>query len=141
MKKLILILVILVATVSTTVAAQTYKIIVNSSNEVSSLSQKDLALVFLKKQKRWDDGTTIQPIDQKANAQVRNTFSTDVFNKKVDAIRSYWQQAIFSGMTTAPIEKDNDNAVLEYVRNNKGAIGYVSADTPISGVKVISITN
>jgi len=141
MKKLIIILVILAAAISSTVAAQTYKVIVNTSNDISSLSHKDLALVFLKKQKRWDDGSAIQPIDQKANAPVRSTFSTEVFRKKVDAIRSYWQQAIFSGMATAPIEKDTDEDVVEYVKNNKGAIGYISANTPVSGVKVISITN
>ncbi|MCW3805112.1 substrate-binding domain-containing protein [Plebeiibacterium marinum] len=139
MKKLILLIILSITALSTEVMATSFKVIVNTSNNTNSISQKELALVFLKKHKKWDNGIEITPIDQKANANVRETFSTEVFNKKVAAIRSYWQKAIFSGMTTAPIEKDSDKEVVDYVKNNKGAIGYVSDDANLSGVKVITI--
>jgi len=139
MKKLILFIITILTITTTETLAQSYKVIVNESNIANTISQKDLAMVFLKKLKRWDDGTNITPIDQKANAAVRATFSQNVFNKTVAAIRSYWQKAMFSGMASAPDEKDSDIAVIEYVKNNKGAIGYISGGTALNGVKVLSV--
>ncbi len=139
MKKFIFFVIVILTIATTDSLAQTYKVIVNKSNTVSSISQKELAMVFLKKRKSWEDGTGITPIDQNPNAKVRESFSMEVFKKKVAAIRSYWQKAMFSGMTAGPEEKDSDSEVIEYVKNNKGAIGYISANTPLNGVKVISI--
>ncbi len=139
MKKFIFFIIVILTISSTDTLAQTYKVIVNKSNAVSSISQKELAMVFLKKRKSWEDGTTITPVDQNPSAKVRESFSIEVFKKKVAAIRSYWQKAMFSGMTAGPEEKDSDSEVIEYVKNNKGAIGYISANTPLNGVKVISI--
>ncbi len=139
MKKFIFFIIVILTIATTDTLAQTFKVIVNKSNEVSSISQKELAMVFLKKRKRWDNGTNITPIDQKPNAKVRETFSIEVFEKKVATIRSYWQKAMFSGMASAPDEKDSDMDVIEYVKNNKGAIGYISANTSLDGVKAVSI--
>jgi hypothetical protein len=38
-----------------------------------------------------------------------------------------------------PPEKDDDAAVLAFVRHNRGAIGYVSAHAPMTGVKTIMV--
>ncbi len=140
MKKILILMIILVAITATEATAQSYTIIVNNANQIKSMSPKELALVFLKKKKRWDNGSVIIPIDQKASAEVRKDFSQAVFKKKVAAIRSYWQKAIFSGMDTAPVEEESDRAVIDYVRQNKGAIGYVSSQANLNGVKVITIS-
>ncbi len=139
MKKLIILMLVVLAICSAEATAQSYRVIVNESNTVSSISQKDLAMVFLKKRKKWDNDTRVMPVDQKANAKVRETFSMEVFKKKVAVIRSYWQKAMFSGMAAGPDEKNSDLDVIEYVKHNKGGIGYISTATPISGVKVISV--
>jgi ABC-type phosphate transport system substrate-binding protein len=39
------------------------------------------------------------------------------------------------------VEKKTDEAVVEYVKNNAGAIGYVSSSANTSGVKVIKVVN
>ena len=139
MKKYIVLTILAVTLFVGNAAAQSYKVIVNNANAQSSISKKELAMVFLKKRKRWEDGTVIAPIDQQAKASVRATFSEEIFRKKVSAIRSYWQSAMFSGMASAPDEKKSDQDVINYVKNNKGAIGYVSADSGLGGVKVLSI--
>ncbi len=139
MKKYIFLFVVVVFCTISGVSAQSYKIIVNKTNAVETISQKELAMVFLKKKKKWENGTLISPIDQQASAQVRGSFSKQVFKKNVAAIRSYWQRAIFSGMDAGPIEKESDKDVIEYVKNNKGAIGYISDTTQVSGVKVLAV--
>lgn len=65
-----------------------------------------------------------------------------VHGKSVPSIKAYWQKMIFSGKATPPPELDSDSRILEYVRNNSDAIGYVSAGANLgSGVKVLRVTN
>ncbi len=139
MKKILVLFIIIAVAATYSVSAQSYKVIVNNANNTESVSKKDLAMVYLKKKKRWENKTAIVPIDQQVNANVREYFSKEVFNKDVAAIRSYWQSASFSGMETAPVEKISDKEVIDYVKNNEGAIGYVASSATTSGVKVLAI--
>ena len=61
------------------------------------------------------------------------------FVRWFNAVRSYWQQRIFSGRDVPPPEADSDLAVLRYVKENAGAIGYVSDVPNIQGVRVVTV--
>jgi len=138
--KLIYYIVLFLIVLSTTLTAQTsFKVIVNAANPVSSLSKMEVQRCFLKKTTQWEDGTQIQPVDLKSDSPVREQFTKDILNKTVSAVKSYWQGQIFSGSGLPPQEVANDRAVLEYVRNNPGGIGYVSRSTSVgSGIKVLT---
>jgi ABC-type phosphate transport system substrate-binding protein len=119
--------------------SQTYKVIVNSSNEISSLSKKEASDLFLKKKVKWANGNKVTPVDLSSNSKVRETFSQQVHGRSTAAIRNFWQQAAFSGTGTAPSEKISDEDVIEFVKNNPGAVGYVSLSANTTGVKIITI--
>ncbi|ASB48973.1 substrate-binding domain-containing protein [Alkalitalea saponilacus] len=119
--------------------SQSYKVIVNSDNSTASLTSKEVSDIFLKRTSRWDSGVAILPVDLTPNSSVRATFTQEVHGRNVNAIRSFWQQAAFSGAGSPPPEQPNDEAVVNYVRNNPGAIGYVSAAASTVGVKTITV--
>lgn len=116
-----------------------FKVIVNNSNSLSSINKKEASDCFLKKKTKWADGTTVTPVDLSSGSKVRDAFSQKVHGKTTAAIRSYWQQAAFSGTASAPPEKSNDAEVIEFVRKNPGAIGYVSESANTTGVKTLSL--
>lgn len=136
MKKIFLMCV--VSLIITSLSAQ-YKVIVNSSNSSGSLSKKEISDYFLKKSIKWPDGTKVIPIDQQSSSSVRDAFTSEIHGKSVGSIKSYWQQFVFSGKGTPPVEKNSDTEVKDFVKNNAGAIGYISSDADMSGVKVIVI--
>ena len=70
---------------------------------------------------------------------MRGSFSKAIHGKSVSAVKAYWQQRVFSGRDVPPLEKDSDASVVNYVRNNPGAIGYVSENADVRGVRVIVI--
>jgi len=70
---------------------------------------------------------------------VRRRFSEQVLNRSVTAVRSYWQQIIFSGRDVPPPELGGDAEVLEFVKKHVGAIGYVSGAASTNGAKVIAV--
>jgi hypothetical protein len=57
----------------------------------------------------------------------------------VQAVKSYWQQVIFSGRGVPPPELESDEAVIRYVLRFPGAVGYVSGTADVRGVKVLAV--
>jgi len=117
-----------------------YKLIVHPSNGVGSMTAERASALFLKKVGKWDNGRTVLPVDLLPGSAVREEFSRAVHGKSVSAVKSFWQQQIFSGRDVPPPEKSSDREVLAYVEANPGGIGYVSAGASVNGVKVIQIT-
>ena len=124
-------------------AAQTatsFRVVVNESNPVTTISADDLSELFLKRRTSWPGGVPAQPVDQPARAAVRESFSTVALDRPVRAMVAYWQQQIFSGRGVPPLELSTETAVVEYVRAHPGAVGYVSAGADIRGLKVVEVT-
>ncbi len=137
MKRLIILTVLV--SVALAMQAQSFRVVVNSNNPVVSITARDASDYFLKKETKWANGQTVVPVDLSPKSSVREDFSTFVHGKSVAAIKSYWQQFVFAGKGTPPIEKNTDAEVVEFVKKNPGAIGYVSVNADVSGVKVITI--
>jgi hypothetical protein len=121
-------------------AAASFRVVVNESNPVTTISADDLSELFLKRRTSWPGGLSAQPVDQPARAAVRESFSTVALDRPVRAMVAYWQQQIFSGRGVPPLELATETEVVEYVRANEGAVGYVSAVVDTRGLKVVEVT-
>jgi ABC-type phosphate transport system substrate-binding protein len=119
--------------------AGSFKVIVNNVVHVESLSKKEVSDLFMKRTPKWGSGTPVMPVDQSDRAAVRGEFSKTIHGKATAAVKSYWQQQIFSGRDVPPVEKASDSEVVALVRSNPGAIGYVDAAADTTGVKVLTI--
>jgi ABC-type phosphate transport system substrate-binding protein len=114
-------------------SAQGYVVVVNEAGP-ATLSKNDVSRIFLKK------SSQLTPVDQDKEAKVRSTFSKAVLGRPLNAVVSYWQQQIFSGGDSPPVEKASDAEVLAFVRANPKAIGYVAADTQLgAGVRAVTV--
>lgn len=116
-----------------------YLVIVHPTNRTTRVSRDFVARAFLKRVTRWQDGETIRPVDQSSEARTRHAFSLGVLNRSVDAVRSYWQQRIFSGRDLPPPELDSDEAIVRYVSSTKGALGYISARANLLDTKPVTV--
>lgn len=121
-------------------AQQGYVVIVNEVNEVSEISAADLSAMYLKKTRRWPSGQEVLPVDLSDNQSTRESFSLAVHGKSTSAIKAYWQKMIFSGKAVPPVEKTVDQDVIAYVRATPGAVGYVSPNASVSGVRRVRVT-
>lgn len=117
-----------------------FKIIVNPSNDISSMTKEQVSELFLKKVTQWENGRKALPVDQVTSSPIREKFSKEIHEKSVTAINSYWRQKIFSGRDVPPPEKSSDADVLAYIAENADAVGYVSDNAPVDKVKVLKIT-
>jgi ABC-type phosphate transport system substrate-binding protein len=118
--------------------AASFRIIVQRENSINAVSREFLSDVFLAKATRWGDGEPTHVVDQRFDSPVRQRFSDAVLRRPVSAVRSYWQQLLFSGRGLPPPELESDDAVIRYVQSHRGAVGYVSPNAATNTVKVIS---
>jgi ABC-type phosphate transport system substrate-binding protein len=118
---------------------QSFIVIVNPSNSMTSTSSEFLSQVFFKRTTRWHNGEAIHPVDQLQESATRRGFSDRVLKRSIAAVRNYWQQRIFSGRDLPPPELDSDDAVVAYVAKTPGAIGYVSGSAKHERIKVLAL--
>jgi ABC-type phosphate transport system substrate-binding protein len=122
-------------------AADSFAVIVNAANPVAVLPASEVSRFFLRTSLTWQDGSRVMPIDLPDDAAARRSFSQSVHGRSASAVKAYWQKMIFSGKGVPPIETSSAADVVNMVRSDLGAIGYVPAGTPLGdGVKVLRIT-
>ena len=120
-------------------ATPEFRVVVHPSHAQPSVERALLADAFLKKITRWSNGETVRPVDLKPDAFARKRFTEVVLKRSVGAVRSYWQQRIFSGRDVPPQELDSDEAVVAFVAKYPGAVGYVSGAAKLSGVRELAV--
>lgn len=118
-----------------------FKVVVNEANITNSITPEQLSRVFLKQVNWWVDGAATLPVDQVSKSKVREAFSKKILDRDVNAIKSHWQRQIFSGRGVPPPEKTSDAEVLEFVKTNPGAVGYVASSAALpTGVRELVVT-
>ncbi len=114
------------------------KLIANPSVKASAISSEEVRSVFLAIRSALADGSHVAPVLQRSGA-VHETFATKYIGKSEAALETYYRSLVFAGRALMPPTFASDAEVLRYVAHTKGAIGYVSADAPVSGVKTLDI--
>ncbi len=117
-----------------------FKVVINAGNPATAESPATLSKLFLKKVREWGDKQKVTAYDLDEKSEARQAFSDAVHGKSVSAIKSYWQRMIFSGRDVPPDEVASEAELLRRVAAERGAIGYVSAKTPLpDGVKELKV--
>lgn len=123
-------------------ASAAVKLVVHSSNNIASISKAKAADLILKRVTRWDNGRVVTPVDLSEKSPIRAAFTKEVLGKEVAWVKSYWQKMIFSGRATPPAELSSEAEVLEFVRNNPEAFGYVSESATLpSTVRAVPVSD
>jgi ABC-type phosphate transport system substrate-binding protein len=113
-------------------------VIANPGVKATEISKGELHDVFTGDATTLKDGTRVVPIILKAGT-VHEEFLQAYVGKSDAAYRTGWRSLVFSGQASMPKSLDTDSAVVEFVKNNAGTIGYVGKATPHEGVKVLTI--
>lgn len=97
--------------------------IVGNSLGIDTLSKKEVREVFSGYQERWrNDNAVIVVIPSSKHIGSVKMCKT-IFNKTPDSYKRYWFSLVFQGRASPPIYLDSNAQILNYVRNNAGAIG------------------
>ncbi|MFZ5570081.1 MAG: substrate-binding domain-containing protein [Thermodesulfobacteriota bacterium] len=105
---------------------------------IDSLALNDLKLIYKGEKTLWPDDQPILFVTL-PGGDVHDMFVTTYLRKTPSQYSRYWKKLIFSGRGFPPRALKNEAGVVSYVRKTPGAIGYVSRQTKLAGVKRIHI--
>jgi ABC-type phosphate transport system substrate-binding protein len=116
-----------------------FKMIVNPSVAGQKVARDVIGQIYLGKVSRWADGRPIVAADLSSTSAVRAAFSTAVLGMPVEKVKSHWLRSASAGHRP-PTTRASDAEMIEFVAGTTGAIGYVSARTPVPPtVRVVSV--
>jgi ABC-type phosphate transport system substrate-binding protein len=103
-------------------------IIVANNQNVDELkfAPNQLSLIYWRKQLYWPKGLRIKPVNLSTEHPLRLQFSQTVLGSAPKAQIDYWNGQYFNGVLP-PYSVNSEEAVLRYVTQTKGAIGYIDA--------------
>ncbi len=108
------------------VANKPLAIITGVNPIVTQINHGKLKLIYLRKQRYWPKGVPIKPVNLQSSNPLRQYFSRVVIGSAPNTQVQYWNGQYFNGILP-PYVVNSEEAVIRYVANTKGAIGYVDA--------------
>lgn len=102
----------------------------------TELSPDEVAQIYLRRKRFWDDGTTIVPLNLPSQAPLRARFSQLVLNQTGPRLADYWNRLYFDGILP-PATLASTEAVRRYVASDPNAIGYVPVSEVDGSVRVV----
>lgn len=99
-----------------------------------TVTAQELGLIFKRKKLFWDDGSRIQPVNMPSDHPLRRQFSLRVMKSQPESQSQYWNSMYYHGVFP-PHVVGSSEAMLRYVAETRGAIGYVEACKTDSRVK------
>ena len=114
-------------------------VVAHPSTAEVGLTQDELARIYLGKSKSFGNGAPVSPVDQAYANPIRSEFEKKVLEMSKRKLKSYWSKRLFTGKGKPPQELANDKAVLDFVTETPGGIGYVDGNSVTDKVKLLLI--
>lgn len=100
------------------------------------LAKIDLSLIYWRKQLYWAKGLRIKPVNLRAEHPLRQQFSQRILGTLPKQQIDYWNGLYFNGVSP-PHTVNSEEAVIRYVADTIGSIGYVDACLVDDRIKAI----
>jgi ABC-type phosphate transport system substrate-binding protein len=114
--------------------------VIVSSVHDKNLKKEDITQIFKRKKLYWNDGSKIQPVNLPSSSSIRRIFSQAFFSLTPEEMQDYWNEMYFHGFSP-PFVLSSDAAVLKFVEETPGAIGYIPFCNSNIHVAVILVVN
>lgn len=116
-------------------------VIVNPKSPLASMTQEQVAAIFLGKTSQLPSGVTARPADLPESSSVRDQFYSKAAGKSSAQVKATWARLTFSGKATPPREMATATDVKKHVASNVDAIGYIEQSAVDGSVKVVLVVD
>lgn len=128
---------VLVLAVGAMATAADVQVIANPGVTALDVSAAELKEVFLGSRAAVGSGA-VEPVLAQGGA-AHEAFLKTYLGKSDQALKSHFKTLVFTGKGSMPKSLPSDAEIVKYVAATKGAIGYVGADTDLSGVRKLTV--
>lgn len=113
-------------------------VVVHPSNPVANLSEEEVRRIFMGRMRLFPQGeASIEAVDQEETRPEFAKFYEAISGLTPAKLKRQRASYLFSGKGRLPASLPDDAAVLDYVANHPGGIGYVTRDQIDTRVKAV----
>ncbi|MFN4291866.1 MAG: hypothetical protein ACK4E7_13440 [Permianibacter sp.] len=102
-------------------------VVVHVSNPVNQLSKKQIVDIFMGRVTVFPDQSAVTALDLTPGDPLRARFYLALTGKSEAQIDAYWATLIFAGRMSPPTQLEDQAQLIERIRQNRHAIGYVES--------------
>lgn len=118
--------------------AQADIIVIANKNSSFSLSFSQVHDIFMGRNRALSNGHTVSPLDQ---AQLRTAFYEKITKRPIEDVDAYWLKIQASKQSLPATLLPDDASVLDTVRKNEDAIGYIDGQSRDDSVRILLMLN
>ena len=121
---------------------QSYSVVINSNNKITSLTKKELRLIFLGRKRYWTNKKKLSIYHLDVNSGIGKEFLKSILRMTPEKFQLYWTKKVFSGYSAPPTEVKRGSKLLQHIADIEGGIGIVLTSQTKNlpqGCKVIQI--
>ena len=122
---------------STVFSSETIYVVVSAQSSVRNLTQKEVLALYTGRNRTLPNGELALPVDQQHDGAARVDFYQALTGMDIARINSYWARLHFTGQVQPPQCVGDDQAVLQRLRRDPQAIGYLTREPQDPGVRVV----
>ena len=114
-------------------------VVVNMSNPVQAMTQKEALDVFMGRRRAFATGNLALPFDLPRDNTTRTAFYEALTGMSLTQVNSYWARLMFTGQTLPPQSLASEMAMEEIVKQDLSAIGYLSRPPADPSLRVVLV--
>ena len=115
-------------------------VVVPTASTVKAMTQKELVDLYMGRSRAFPDGTFALPFDLPRDDPGRAAFYRALTGMDLAQINSYWSRLMFSGQTLPPQPLPTEAAMVELVKRNPSAVGYMLQEPAADkGLRVVLV--
>lgn len=112
-------------------------VVVNKTNSITHLTRKEVTDIYMGRIQYFSNGNAALKIDAPGSSQERQRFYENLVGMTLPEVNAYWARLMFSGRATPPMQVANDRDIVQLVKNNPNAIGYITEGDKNKDVKIV----
>lgn len=117
-------------------------VLIGNKTGYKVMNRKQISTVFRGNQSIWPSREPVAIVMPSFKAEYANQFSSSILQMSHSELQKYWLALVFQGRANAPVFLNSSAEIIDYVKNNPGAIGIVKAnDREIPVGLVINISD
>jgi len=136
MKRIWILIVIGVVMLSSLAFTEGLVLVVNKGNSLNELPVADAQAIFLGKKANFPDGQVILVVLMEGGG-AHDALLSQIVKKNSSQFDAYWKKIIFTGTGAAPKYVKNEAEMINLVKSNVNAIGYLGSEN--AEVKTIAV--
>jgi TonB family protein len=113
------------------------KVIANPSVKADSISVSELKSVFLEEKSSLAGGHVEPVLARRGTAH--DAFLQMYMGRTDSDLQTYYRSLVFTGRGSMPRAFGSDGEVAAYVASTRGAIGYISSESNVEGVRILAV--